>query len=152
MSLTNWEKPHSVLQSRSQSLVKILPSCCFHCGRLDQTAFPFCLSYFATPPPCFLCPTMEWWLCVQPWRAHSASAVFTEVTHLQEKRKNNWADLYFRLARANTPSAQCWFLFSPGHVPLTHQAVRTMSLGVTCQIHPQCKCCVCELWSADVPF
>lgn len=68
------------------------------------------------PPPCFLCPTTESWPYVQPWRAHSASVVFTEVTHLQEKRKKekkNWADLYFRLARADTPGAQRRFLFFP---------------------------------------
>lgn len=77
---------------------------------------------------------------------------FSLRLHTFKKKEKNWADLYFRLARADTPSAQCWFLFFPGYVSLTHQAVRTMSLGVTCQIHLQCKCCVRDLWSANVPF
>lgn len=74
------------------------------------------------PPPCFLCPTTESWPCVQPWRAHSASVVFTEVTHLQEKRKKKTELTCISGWRERThPVRSVAFYFFPGHVSLTHQ-------------------------------
>lgn len=62
----------------------LLPTSCFH----------FCLWHFKTRSSHFLCPTTD--------------GAFLLGLHLKEKSKN-WADLYFRLLAADTPSSHCSF-------------------------------------------